>query len=402
MFKELISTPTRTMKSSLIRELVASTRNIEGLISFAGGFPSPKTFPKETLGRLYTEVILEEGDAVLQYGASEGDPIFKAELLKWEGYEDLGLDQILVTAGATNAIYYMSRALIEKGDVIICEAPSFLGSLVSFEAIGAELIGVAMDLNGINIEALGEKVDEVVRAGKRVKFIYTIPDFHNPTGITMSLKRRKELIEFALAHNIPILEDNPYSRLRFGGEELPTLFRLAHDEYNNTQIVTEVVSFSKILGPGLRLAYMKGDSTLIERMCSWQQKVNIAPDNVSQRVAARFLAGGYMEDHLKKCNDFYRPYLDKMVQAMSSYLPPYIQYTKPEGGIFTWLWLPEDMNADLLFEKAKEFKVSFIPGSKFYPSGQEKYNCLRLNFSYSTLQQIDDGLKSLGKLMEEY
>ncbi|MCK9583949.1 MAG: PLP-dependent aminotransferase family protein [Candidatus Cloacimonetes bacterium] len=402
MIYEKMSQATKTMKSSMIRELVASTKNIEGLISFAGGFPSPKTFPREILSKLYADVITKEGDTVLQYGGSQGDQLLKEELLKWEGYDDLSQEQILITAGATNAIFYMSMALLEPGDVIICEAPSFLGSLVAFEAMGAELHSIALDQEGLDITLLQAKVEELAKAGKRIKFIYTIPDFHNPTGVTMSYPRRKQLIEFALAMEIPILEDNPYSRLRYSGKDIPSLFRLAHDEYGNTEIITEVVTFSKILGPGMRLAYVKGSSVLIERMCSWQQKVNIAPDNVSQRVAARFLTEGHMQAHLESIRKFYQPYLDKMLKCMADYLPSYIQYGKPEGGIFTWLWLPEDMSADLLFEQAKAHKVTFIPGSKFYPVGQEKFNCLRLNFSYSNLQQIEQGMQSLGKLMEDF
>lgn len=401
MIKSLLTERTRTMKSSMIRELVASTRDIPGLISFAGGFPSPKTFPREILSKLYAEVVSQEGMSVLQYGASEGDSELKKELLKWEGY-DLSPDQMLITVGSTNAIYYMTRALVEDGDVVICEAPSFLGSLVAFEALGADLQAVPLDLEGIDLNLLQAKVEELQQAGKKVKMIYTIPDFHNPAGLTMSYARRKALIEYALAMDIPILEDNPYSRLRFSGEAIPTLFRIAHDEYHNTEIVTEVVSFSKILGPGMRMAYAKGSATLIERMCSWQQKVNITPDCVTQRVVAHFLAGGYMQPHLDSVCDFYRPYLQRMLKAMSKELPPYIQYTKPEGGIFTWLWLPEDMNADILFERAKAHKVTFIPGSKFYPTGQEKYNCMRLNFSFSSFEQIDAGIASLGSLMHEF
>ncbi len=401
MISEKLTQATRNMKSSMIRELVASTRNIPGLISFAGGFPSPKTFPRETLSRLYAEVVANEGDGVLQYGASEGDPLLKEELLKWEGYS-LPHEQILITAGATNAIFYMTQCLVEEGDVIICEAPSFLGSLVAFDAIGAELVTVELDREGMDLAGLQKAVDKVRSEGKKVKFIYTIPDFHNPSGITMTYERRKALVEYALGMQIPILEDNPYSRLRFSGTALPSLFRIAHDEFQNTEIVTEIVSFSKILGPGMRLAYAKGSPKLIERMCSWQQKINIAPDNVSQRVAARFISEGHMEPHLEHICGFYAPYLDAMLTAMSRYLPSYVQYTKPEGGIFTWVWLPEDMSADELFELAKAEKISFIPGSKFYPIGKEKFNCLRLNFSFATPEQIDQGIKSLGKIISDF
>jgi len=401
MYKNILSKVTAAMKSSMIRELVASTRNIPDLISFAGGFPAPATFPREILSGLYSEVIQSEGNQVLQYGASEGDGSLKAELMKWEGY-DLSPDDMLITTGATNAIYYYTRALINPGDVIICEAPTFLGSLVAFEAIEAEVIGVPLDREGINMNGLQIAVEKLEKAGRKVKFIYTIPDFHNPTGVTMSLARRKALLEYCIAKEIPVLEDNPYSRLRFAGEQLPTLYSIARTEYNTTNLVTEVVSFSKILGPGMRMAYAKGDSTLIERMCSWQQKVNVTPDGVSQRVAARFLSDGHMEPHIERIYAYYKPYLDKMLDSMAKYLPPFIQYTKPQGGIFTWLWLPEDMNADQLFDKAKEHKVTFIPGSKFYPSRQEKTNNLRLNFTYSSMEQIEQGMERLGVLMNEF
>ena len=401
MIQNNFSQVTNGMKSSLIRELVASTRNIPGLISFAGGFPSPKTFPREALSRIYQQVVAEEGLEVLQYGASEGDNILKSELMKWEGYS-LSADNMLITVGATNAIYYMTRALVDPGDVILCGAPSFLGSLVAFEAAGAEVVGIPLDREGLDLFVMQSKVDQLLSEGKKVKFIYTIPDFHNPAGVTMSLQRRKDLLEYAMAMDIPILEDNPYSRLRFSGEELPTLYRLALDSYMNSEIVTEIVSFSKILGPGMRLAFAKGSEALIAKMGSWQQKVNVTPDCISQRVAARFLAEGLMQPHIQSICDFYRPYLDQMLKSMSKHLPPYIQYTKPEGGIFTWLWLPQDMNADVLFERAKNHKVTYIPGSKFYPSGQEKYNCLRLNFTYSTLEQIEEGIQRLGTLMNEF
>lgn len=401
MVKTNLSIATRSMKSSMIRELVASTRDIPGLISFAGGFPSPKTFPREILSRIYNEVVDREGMEVLQYGASEGDSILKTQLNRWEDY-DLDPDKLLITAGATNAIYYMALSLIDPGDVIICEAPSFLGSLVAFDAIGADVQTVPLDREGLDINALQLKVDNLRARGKRIKFIYTIPDFQNPAGLTMSLQRRKNLIEYAIAEDILILEDNPYSRLRFSGEALPTMFRIAARDYHNTDIVTEIVSFSKILGPGMRLAYAKGNKELINRMGSWQQKVNITPDCISQRVASRFLEEGFMEPHIESICTFYKPYLDKMLNCMMQHLPPYIQYSKPEGGIFTWLWLPEDMNADDLFEKAKQYKVTFIPGSKFYPVGQERFNCLRLNFTYSTFEQIESGICSLGKLMNEF
>ncbi|MCB5223927.1 MAG: PLP-dependent aminotransferase family protein [Candidatus Cloacimonadaceae bacterium] len=389
---------TREMRSSLIRELVASTKNIEGLISFAGGFPSPLTFPEKQLSEIFREVVANEGRDVLQYGASEGDALLKKELIKWEGY-DIDPDEMLITVGATNALYYYGRALTEPGDVILCEGPSFLGSLVAFDALEVDCKAIPFDENGIIMTELEKQVSELRAQGKRIKFFYIIPDFQNPGGISYSLERRHELIRFCIENEIPIVEDNPYSRLRYSGEPLPTFYRLAHEEFNRSTIVTEIQSFSKILGPGMRIASVKGDKALIERMVSWQQKVNITPDCVSQRVVARFLERGLMDPHIESIKKFYAPYLNKMLEELEKNMPSTVKWTKPEGGIFLWLTLPENINADELFKEAAKNKVSFIPGSKFYPPGQERYNTLRLNFSFATPEQIETGIKRLAELL---
>ncbi len=400
MINSYFSETTKVMKSSLIRELVAATKNVPGLISFAGGFPSPATFPKDVLSKLYAEVVADEGKDVLQYGASEGDAQLKGELLKWEGYTNLTPDNLMTTVGATNAIYYLSRAVLNEGDVILCEAPTFLGSLVVFDALQADVQSIPMDNEGIDLNLLTEKVKQLRQAGKKIKVLYTIPDFQNPAGISMSLKRRHELLNYCLRENILVMEDNPYSRLRFSGEELPTLFRIANDEMQHPFLVTEIVSFSKILGPGMRVAFAKGNPELINKMVSWQQKVNITPDCVTQRVAAKYFAGGHMNPHIHLICEFYKPYLDKMLDCLNSEMPGFVQWTKPQGGIFLWLWLPEDLNADKLFFSAKDHLVTFIPGSKFYPEGQEKYNCMRLNFTYSSIEQIETGIKRLAQLLK--
>jgi len=397
-YPDSFSQITQVMKSSLIRELVASTKNIPDLISFAGGFPSPATFPVQQLAELFNEVVKNEGSDVLQYGASEGDILLKEQLMKWEAYE-LKPEEMVITVGATNAIYYYARCLINPGDVILCEAPSFLGTLVTFDALEADCQSIPMDDEGIIMDALDLKVKTLRQQKKNIKFLYIIPDFHNPAGISYSLNRRKEIIRFCIDNSIPILEDNPYSRLRFYGEPLPTFYRVARTDFAPTNIVTEIVSFSKILGPGLRIAYAKGDKELIEKMVSWQQKVTITPDCVAERVVARFLEKGLMDAHLKNICEYYRPYLQKMLDELEKHMPSSVHWTKPEGGIFLWLTLPEHINADELFIEASQHKVSFIPGSKFYPEGQEKFNTLRLNFTYSTFEQIEKGVHSLAELL---
>lgn len=397
-YQDSFSQVTAAMKSSLIRELVASTKNIPDLISFAGGFPSPKTFPREILADLFREVVIEDGLDVLQYGASEGDLPLKRQLLKWEGY-DLSPDEMVVTVGSTNALYYFGRTLIDPGDVILCEAPTFLGSLVAFDSLQADVQSVPIDTEGIVMDQLDSKVGSLRSQGKKMKFLYVIPDFQNPGGISYSMERRRELLEYCLRQDIPIVEDNPYSRLRFSGQAMPTLYRLAQGEFGNTGLVTEIVSFSKILGPGMRIAYAKGEKSLIGKMVSWQQKVNITPDCVSQRVVAKFLEQGHMDPHISSVCEIYRPFLQRMLEALERHMPARVSWTKPEGGIFLWLTLPAEVNADDLFVTASQHKVSFIPGSKFYPTGQEQYNTLRLNYTFSSFEQIDTGIKRLAELL---
>jgi 2-aminoadipate transaminase len=401
-YRNSFSEHTKTMHSSLIRELVASIRTVPGLISFAGGFPSPKTFPTAQLAEIYRQVIAEEGEEVLQYGASEGDNQLKEQLIQWEGYNQVDFDNLLITVGATNGIYYYAKALIEEGDVILCEAPTFLGTLVAFDAMGAEVHGIPMDDEGIDIDSLKKELLVLRAIGKKVKFLYVIPDFQNPSGISMSAQRRKDLVRFAIDYDLPLLEDNPYSRLRYTGEHLSTLYGTAIEQFRNSEIVTEIVSFSKILGPGMRLAYAKGNKNLIERMCSWQQKINITPDCITERVAARFFKQGLMQPHLEMICEFYKPYLQTMLDALDKEMPSSVMWTRPEGGIFLWLWLEEKFNCDELFEKAKEHKVAFIPGSKFFPFGEQQYNCLRLNYSYSSLEQIQEGVARLATLIKSF
>ncbi len=392
--KDLYSTPTASMKTSMIREMLAQTKGVQGMISFAGGFPSPATFPIEKLQELFNEVISNSGADTLQYGASEGDNQLKDALIDFEQV-NLSKDEILITNGATNGIYYFTRTLINPGDVILCEGPTFLGSVVSFEAAGAEVISIDMDNDGIRLDLLEEKISELRKNGKTIKFFYTIPDFQNPTGITMSLERRHGLIKLMQKEEILILEDDPYGELRYSGDRICSLIEIARNEYNNKKLVTTVKSFSKILGPGLRMAYVMADAELIKPMCSWLQKVIVNPEGVTQRVVAKYISQGHLKTHIESICKYYKPYQEAILTALKTYMPKEIQYTQPEGGIFIWLKTDKDLNFDKLFSDIVKEKVCYIPGSKFYPENYEKYNCLRLNFSYPSIEQINDGIKIL-------
>ncbi len=397
--KEKFTLETASMKSSMIRELVASTKGIPNLISLAGGFPNPATFDKEQLAQVFNETLIEDGNDVLQYGASNGDEILKNEIKKMEKIPQYNSEEILITSGSTNGIYLFSKAFVEKGDAIICEAPSFLGSLVTFEAASCQLLSIEMDNEGMRADLLKEKIEIAKKDGIVIKFIYLIPEFQNPTGITMTEKRRIEIIKIAAENDIPILEDNPYGPLRYNGSEIPDLYKIAR-KMGFTNLVTCVKSFSKILGPGLRLAYIIGDESIITYLGRWQQKITISADCVTQRAVAKYIQKGFLEKQLSDLRSFYRPLRDAMLQALQDFMPEGIKWTTPDGGMFVWIELPENISGDELFEKAKLEKVAFIPGSKFYPSSEQKQNVIRLNFSYPTKEEIIEGVKRIGDILK--
>jgi 2-aminoadipate transaminase len=387
------------MQHSFIREILKITKGVPGMISFAGGLPNPKSFPKDLLSELFTQVIREEGDEALQYGASEGDKIFKNAIRDFEEVPFLSGDEIMITVGSTNGIYYFTRTLVDPGDHIICEAPGFPGSLAAMEACGAKMIGVEMDDVGMKPDELRIVLKQLHDEHKPVKFIYVIPEFQNPSGRTMDRNRRCAIIEIAREFDLPILEDQPYRELRYSGERIATLWELARTDFNDPKVVTIAKSFSKILGPGLRLGFAAGPPEMIGQMVKWAQKVNVSPDCATQRVTARFIEKGYMRSHIAKIIDLYRPRRDAMLNALENGMPDGVTWVVPEGGMFLWVTFPGEIDTDELFDRAVSNHVAFIPGSKFYPSGIVKKNEIRLNFSYPDIEQIQEGIHKLAQLL---
>lgn len=397
--EELYSKMTASMEHSFIREILKVTRGTPGLISFAGGLPSPDSFPKELLTDLFSKVITNEGDDVLQYGASDGDQIFKDIIKDFEEVPYLSDDEIMITMGSTSVIYYFTRTLINPGDIVICETPGYPGSFSAMESCGARLVGVEMDECGMKPGSLRAELGKLVQAGEKIKFIYTTPEFQNPTGRTMDLDRRRAVIEIALEFGLPILEDQAYRELRFQGERVATLWELARAEYNDPKLVTITKSFSKILGPGLRLGFAAGPPEITKPMVKWAQKSMVSPGCVTQRVAARFIEQGHMHRQIQNIVEIYRPRRDSMLDALASCMPDNVRWTNPEGGMFIWLTFDNSVDTDELFTRAVQNKVAFIPGSKFYPKGKMKKNELRLNFSFSDEEQISEGIRRLAGLL---
>jgi 2-aminoadipate transaminase len=397
--EDFYSKTTTIIQHSFIREILKLTKGVSDMISFAGGLPSPESFPKELLAGLFSRVITREGDDVLQYGASEGDPVFKSMIKGFEEVPYLSDDEIMITVGSTNGIYYFTRTLIDPGDIIICEAPGFPGSLAAMESCGARMVGVEMDEYGMIPDRLKETMKMLTNKGEKVKFIYAIPEFQNPSGRTMDLNRRRAIIEIAAEFELLILEDQPYRELRFEGDRVITLWELARTEFNDPKLVTIAKSFSKILGPGLRLGFAAGPPEIVKPMVKWAQKTTVSPDCVTQRVAARFIEQGHMHQHIQNIIELYRPRRDAMLKALKTYMPDNVRWTNPEGGMFIWVTFDDDVDTDKLFDLAVEKKVAFIPGSKFYPWEKMKKNELRLNFSYSKAALIEEGIRRLAGLL---
>jgi len=387
------------MQHSFIREILKLTKGVEGVISFAGGLPNPESFPKELLADIFCQVVNQEGEDVLQYGASEGDKILKDALKQMEGMPDLPDDELIITVGSTNGIYFFTRTFIDPGEIIISETPGFPGSLAAMEACGARIVGVEMDESGMLPDRLKETLKSLLDKNESIKFIYVIPEFQNPSGRTMDIRRRRDIIEVAKAFDLPILEDQPYRELRYDGEQLTTIWELARKEYNDPDLVTICKSFSKILGPGMRLGYIMGPSDVVGQMVKWAQKITVSPDCTTQRVAARFIEKGHMNGHIAKIIELYRPRRDAMLNALKAHMPASVKWTVPEGGMFIWVTFPDEVDTDAILVRAVENKVAFIPGSKFYTGGINKKNELRLNFSYTSLDLIEEGIQRLAGLL---
>ncbi len=398
------STIARRMRPSPIRELFKVIQR-PGMISFAGGLPDPAIFPVDEFAES-AQVLATEGRAALQYGASEGyGPL--VEVLQGWMVERLGraipADQLLVTTGSQQGADLLGRALLDPGDVVIVEAPTYPGTLHAFRNVGARFATVPCDGEGMQVGRLGEVVDRCEKEiGRRPKLVYTIPDFANPSGACMSLARRRELLELTGELGIPLFEDDPYGCLRYRGEALPTLASLAEGAPH----VLYASSFSKVLAPGVRVAWAIGAPQLIRAMVLLRQGEDLCTPTTTQAVVAEYCRRGHLDRHLGRIVDHYRAKRDAMQRGLVANVPAGVaQWHEPEGGFFFWLTLP-GQSCDVLFQRAIEQKVAFLPGSAFYPSANEQVGEVqdgtehaRLCFTFADEAQIAEGCRRLAKAL---
>ncbi|WP_050981318.1 aminotransferase-like domain-containing protein [Caldisericum exile] len=397
MWEEKFSSRSKTMKASAIRELLKLVESPD-IISFAGGMPDPNLFPKEILGEIAKEVFVNHGGKALQYGPTEGVKPLRETIVKMmqeEGIKNVGLENVLVTTASQQALDLIAKVFVDPGDTVIVEAPSYVGGLQALQAFQANFVTVPLDEEGIKTDILEEKIKELQGKGVNIKLIYVIPNFQNPAGVTLSLERRKELLRISHTYEIPIIEDDPYGEIRFEGEKFPSLLEL--DQIGN---VIGLRTFSKILAPGFRLGWIIANATAISKLALAKQAADLCSPSSTQYIADKFIRDGYMNDYLDKVRKVYKEKKDTMLNAMEKYFPKEVTWTKPHGGMFVWVETPEYIDTDALFiEAVKEKKVAYVIGSAFYPYGEDKRH-MRLNFTLSTLEQIDEGIKRLGELLQ--
>ena len=385
-------------KRSPIRELLKLTEQPD-IISFGGGLPAPETFPHEELAAIAQELLLKEPHNVLQYGTTEGSRTLRTEVAKWLSDQDIHvtLNDLLVTSASQQGLDLICKAFFDPGDVIFCGLPTYLGAVQAFGLFQITKIGVPLEDDGMNIDELESRIVAARREGKRMKGIYVIPDFQNPSGITLSLEKRQRLLEVARAYDLLIFEDNPYGHLRFSGEPIPSIFSM-DDEGRTIMLLT----FSKVLAAGLRLAVMVARGDLMDVLVRVKQPTDLCTSKFTQMIAARFMQRHGLDRHLAEIRPIYRAKKEAMVAALEKYMPNEegLRWTNPDGGLFVWVWLPEGVDAEEMLPRAIAHKVAYVPGASSYVDGGG-HNTMRLAFSLCALEQIDEGIHRLADVVTE-
>ncbi len=394
--EHLLSEQHRNMKRSEIRELLKLTQ-LPGIISFGGGLPDPALFPVRQIREVSDEVLKDDAINALQYGTTEGDAGLKAQLLK--RYQKMGFNisenNLMIVTGSQQALDLCGKIFINPGDPIICEAPSYLGSLGAFLSYGADIRDVPLDDSGIDFESMCQRYDQIKIAHQTCKFIYLIPDYQNPSGIHMSLERRKEVIAFAEKNDILIVEDSPYKEFNFEGHYHPSLY-----EMSNQGQVIHFGTFSKTFMPGFRIAWIIASEEIIDRFVIAKQNTDLCSSPLSQKIIARFMAKGYFDEYLLNVKAEYKKKRDAILHDFEELMPNEVTWNSPNGGLFLFIQLPDPLDSAELFKKAIERGVAYVPGRAFFVNGKGK-NFARINFSYSSIEKNREGVKRLSQVIRD-
>jgi 2-aminoadipate transaminase len=392
----LFSERAKLLKASDVRELLKYSQD-PTIISFGGGLPSPDAFPVEDLKIVFEELLHEDNTPSLQYGPTPGDPLLKnalATMLASRGIP-AHADQIIVTHGAQQALELFGRVFLDPGDIAMVTQPTYLGIFTAISVYQPAYHGIATDEEGILTDVLEEDLRALAMDRIRPKFLYVVPTFHNPTGVTTSLRRRRALVDLAAEFEIPIIEDDPYYDVRFEGESVPPIASLDKEGW-----VIYLGSFSKVLAPGFRVGYAHGPPDLIAKMSLAKQGVDLFTNGFGQRVAERYLSLGLMKKHLPKIRRLYRRKRDVMLDALRDTWPETAEWTKPKGGLFLWTTVDSTIDTKDLLPRAAAKGVVYVAGHGFY-AGHPEVNHMRLNFSFPSDQNIRKGIGILGEVLKE-
>ena len=381
------------MKASEIRELLKLTAKPE-IISFAGGLPAPELFPVKEIAQVSHDLVLKEGQKLLQYATTEGRPTLREKIAKrmTEKYgTPVDMNDILITTGSQQCLDFAGKLFLDPGDVVLCESPSYLGALNAFNAYQPVFKEVPTDGEGI----IPEELDKILATTPKCKFIYVIPDFQNPTGICWSLERRKKFIEVINKYDLPVFEDNPYGELRYRGESFPTLKSM-----DTKGLVSFLGTFSKIFCPGLRLGWIAGPHTIVEKFVMIKQSADLHTSNFDQGVADAYMDTYDLDAHVKEIVELYGHRRDLILKTMEEEFPEGVEFTRPDGGLFLWVTVPEGVSARKVFDKCIEQKVAAVIGDAFYPNDKTDRS-LRVNYSCMPDDKIVEGVKRMARAIKE-
>lgn len=384
----------KSLKPSAIREILKNS-SAPGIIPLSAGNPAPDAFPYEDIKRISAALLEDTPIEALQYSVTEGYTPLRQHLMEYMGRKHrVGTDgdDILVTSGAQQVMDLLTKTLLNEGDTVLCEAPSFIGSLNTFRSYRAKLVGIPMEPDGVSIEGL----ERALETEKNIKYLYTIPNFQNPSGITMSYEKRTRVYELCRDHNVLILEDNPYGDLRFKGGDIPSIKSL-----DEAGIVMYAGSFSKVVSPGMRVGYAIGPKAVIQKMVVCKQGEDVHSNIWAQIVCHRFMTETDYEAHLERLRDIYRRKSSVLIAAMEEHFAPLISWSPFEGGLFAWCTLPENINMLDFVKRGTERKVCVVPGTAFLTDESESCQSFRINFSTPTDGQLSEGIKILGETARE-
>jgi 2-aminoadipate transaminase len=392
----LFASRTKVMKSSAMRDLMAVTARPE-VISLAGGLPDTSTFPPETFAAVAQRIASESCAKALQYGPTEGLDETKACIAEVMAAEGMHVDHedMIVTTGGQQVIDLVTKALIDPGDVVIAEGPTYPGAVPVFSSYQADVVQVDMDSDGMRVDLLEETLDRLERDGRRPKFIYTVPSFQNPAGVTMSQGRRRRLVEVAHERELLILEDNPYGLLRYEGDAPSPLLSLDGGIY-----VMYLGTFSKILSPGIRLGWVVAPPPVLEKINLGKQAADLCTSTLSQLMVQAYFQESQWRDYVDSLTEIYRARRDTMLDALAEHFPRQAEWTRPAGGLFIWATLPDFIDTTDLLARALRDNVAFVPGEAAFLDGRGR-NAMRLNFSGSNEDQIREGIRRIGEVVTE-